>query len=426
MDCISFIGTGTYTCTNYNYKEKSFETAIFSNACIEFFEPERLYLVMTDEAEAKHFHSIVKDKCDVIPVKIPRGVSEDEIWTIFNIIENAIEANNEIVIDVTHSFRSLPIISMAVAQYLSVVKNVKINKIVYGAYEAKDENNKTPVFELTSFLDIINWTSSINEFLKFGNAEGFKDILNSIQKEAFINNSPVVPLTLSSFGQNVNNLTKALLLTRPKEVIEYSKKLSNNISDFDSEINRFAKAKPAINILNLFKEKYSSFINCANGINLFSKDGFDVQCKMMQFYIDTCKYVQAITLARELFVSYLMYEFDLSPYRNMQLPNYSLNNRENRAIFEKSLGFIIHEPVFENYEIRRIWLELTNIRNDINHAGLLDNASSSQKAADKISSWIPKLINFLNNELTKEDIEVFNDIIIFKKYEVNNRNGDND
>lgn len=303
-------------------------------------------------------------------------------------------------LDITHSFRSLPLLSIAVAQYLKVTKNVKIKKIVYGAFEARKENI-APVFDLTSFLDIVDWASSIREFTKFGNAEGIRDILTSIQRNAYINAAERLPLTLGRAGRNINSLTKALALTRPKDVIEASRAISRDFNDLNNEIVHFPQARPLSNILNVFTERYASFARYDQNNSMFSRQGFEIQSQMMQFYLDTEKYIQAITLAREVFVSYILVHIEgLNP-----------QNGNDRNLIEKTLGTIAHSDEYSDWELYKIWREVAQVRNDINHAGMRENALLVQTATDKINIWTTRVMEFINQEIVQENLILFIDIM---------------
>jgi len=58
------------------------------------------------------------------------------LWKIFDGINSVIDEGDDIIFDVTHSFRSLPVLTLIALNYVKFLKNVNINKIDYGAMEA--------------------------------------------------------------------------------------------------------------------------------------------------------------------------------------------------------------------------------------------------------------------------------------------------
>lgn len=108
---------------------------------------------------------------------IKTGMNQNELWYNFNAIFNKMDENDEVYIDVTYSLRSIPLIFMSLLNYVRVVKNVKIKSIFYGAYdvgESIDDSKriykKVPIFNLTFFNTIQQWSSSIEAFMNTGNA----------------------------------------------------------------------------------------------------------------------------------------------------------------------------------------------------------------------------------------------------------------
>jgi len=49
-------------------------------------------------------------------------------------------------------------------------KGVTIGRIVYGVYEARDEDNRAPFFDLTLLLDLLDWLSGAEFFLQRSDA----------------------------------------------------------------------------------------------------------------------------------------------------------------------------------------------------------------------------------------------------------------
>ena len=102
---------------------------------------------------------------------IPNGNSTTELWEIFNVCENAVDEEDEIILDITHAFRSLPLLTFTVSAYLRQVKQVKLKRVIYGAFEAQDKvRNETPIFDLTPFVALLNWTNAVNIFQRSGDA----------------------------------------------------------------------------------------------------------------------------------------------------------------------------------------------------------------------------------------------------------------
>ena len=79
--------------------------------------------------------SEIKLPCPVTRVEIPEGKSEAEIWEIFNIVFGSLEREDEVVFDITHAFRSIPMLAIVILNYAKMMKKVTLSGIYYGAFE---------------------------------------------------------------------------------------------------------------------------------------------------------------------------------------------------------------------------------------------------------------------------------------------------
>lgn len=89
-------------------------------------------------------------------------------------IEQYLNKGDELYIDITHSFRSIPFYMMNLLIYLQFVsnKNINIKSVLYGMFEAKQEHSgNTPIVEMTSILNVNNWLVGAYSFKEFGNAQ---------------------------------------------------------------------------------------------------------------------------------------------------------------------------------------------------------------------------------------------------------------
>lgn len=94
-------------------------------------------------------------------------------------IEEYMNNGDELYIDVTHAFRSLPLTLLNTLIYLQSVsrKQIRINTIYYGMYN--QELKFAPVVELGSILKMNDWVVGAQMFRDFGNAYKIADLLEA-------------------------------------------------------------------------------------------------------------------------------------------------------------------------------------------------------------------------------------------------------
>lgn len=247
---LSAVGAGNYMHCNYYYNENKvdnvqyIQSAIYNIFCNDFSENDKVFLAFTNLAEEKHKNAITgefKTVCNTgfDSLLIPDGESEDELWEIFRLFNELINNDDEVILDMTHSFRSLPVIFIMLLQYLKTTKNITIAGLYYGAFEKLGnmhdvksmpiEDRDVPIFNLTPFISLHDWSQAISNFTKFGTV----DLLQNLSKQT------IIPIMKSSNGANdtalkinyiINQLkmfSDAVRTCRGKDI--YSMKLKTNI-----------------------------------------------------------------------------------------------------------------------------------------------------------------------------------------------------
>ncbi|MDW8464757.1 MAG: TIGR02221 family CRISPR-associated protein [Chloroherpetonaceae bacterium] len=310
---LSFLGMGNYQEVTYKFGEKACRTRFMPFATKQFFQLDRFFVAQTREAGETHGKAL-REICEYEQIEIPSGKTSDELWKMFSIIAEKIPENSTLVIDITHGFRSQPMIVLAIAIYLQAAKDVKIEKIIYGAFDAR-ENDIAPVFDLTPFLDIMSWASATDQFLKFGDASSLKNQLRNTQRATYSPESPFRAFRLSAVGDKLEKLTNALALVRPEETLKHAKAFAEEIKKAQSDFQNIIAAKPFAILLEKVEQRFMPYLRTQS---LFSDDGFAAQAQMIDFYLQTEQYQQAIILGRESVVSKICKIHQLNPLNRQE------------------------------------------------------------------------------------------------------------
>ncbi len=138
-------------------------------------------------------------------VLIRYGLNDDEttqnIKTILS-LQEYINSGDELIVDVTHSFRSLPMIVMNLLIYLETVsrKRPKLSHIHYGMLEVVKEIGYAPIVELKKMTELTQWTIGASAFKNYDNAYQLAELLEE--------EDPELGKTLKRFSDllNLNHL----------------------------------------------------------------------------------------------------------------------------------------------------------------------------------------------------------------------------
>ncbi len=408
MKAISFLGYNSngYTETTYlnTTGELKYKTQFFQEALVEFYHPEVLYVLLTKTAETgipkgetisswETLQKRLEGRVNLQPIfNVPEGHTQADIWNLFNLLTGCLQQDDRVLFDITHGFRSLPVLSLIAVSFLRVVRQVKIEGLIYGAFDAKNkETNETPTFDLLPMVSLLEWTTATDQFLKTGNGQELASLLRQSDEEANQN-----------LAQSISAISGGLQLLRPMDVMAESAALSINIEKAAPSIAQ--SVPPFVTLLKRVEQDYGSFaLANPTDYTTHAKEGLLQQLKIINWYAAKGQFVQALCLAREWLPSLLCYHFNLDP-----LVNYP-NRDEMETLLaggkiKDSKGNIVKEssyleewnqiPKAQRKQLTNLWggtLNFANLRNDILHAGFRKNPRNAKQIEQEAKQIIKEL-----------------------------------
>jgi CRISPR-associated Csx2 family protein len=260
---ISSLGTGSkrdgsYMKANYEINQKRYRTSFIADALNKNLDFDKIYLVGTkksiwDEAylafggesdeyleelyEKKELGEIEDEVLNEFRTTLPKletiivkyGLDNDELWDNFSEFLNIakdIEDGDELYLDITHSFRSLALMSFVMAQFAHTIsnKNFKIAGVFYGMFEYQGENGGvTPIVDIKILLEIQDWIKAIDAIKHYSDFNPLVRLLdeNSIEKEVqntFINlNNTISLANIASIRQFIDTASKKIRTVQNSE-----------------------------------------------------------------------------------------------------------------------------------------------------------------------------------------------------------------
>jgi CRISPR-associated Csx2 family protein len=384
---ISFLGTGNYNEVSYiDEKGAVYKTKYIQSALLQKYkeildnDSALIKIFVTQEARKTHWdpQNTLKDEltaflpnAHIEAIDINPITTEQSIWELFNIIYNHIDENTDLLIDITHGFRSLPIVSLVIINYARFLKNINIMGIYYGAFEGKNDLG-VPIIDLTQLDRLLQWNNAVYSFLNTGNAEAISLLTNKHAGQLVRETNNVNIYTENSLAKALKEIWPILSTCRSKEIINGDAfiKIKDILQEIESRDS--INIKPIGTLLTKIKEiiiyfKKDSVSNILVAVYLC------IKYKMVQV---------GITLLQEGLITILLYSIGIDEYFNR-------NNREAVSryfIFLDQPGIKDNPITDEKYkftierltkrviveEIKLPFNKLRDIRNDINHAAYTD------------------------------------------------------
>jgi len=115
--------------------------------------------------------------CEVRLGLIPYGRDETEQMTILRAMADGAHGASRVHIDISHGFRSLPMLALMAAFYLQVARDLEIAGIHYGMFEARGKSGAAPVVRLDGLLNFGRWIGALRQYEKDGDYSVFAGLL---------------------------------------------------------------------------------------------------------------------------------------------------------------------------------------------------------------------------------------------------------
>ena len=394
MKLLTFVGTNRYETTTYVWQNLRCETKFVAEALTSWLSADKVVVFLTRDAfEHENWEQLSQllRGMEVQTVSIPDGRTEQEIWEIFEAVVSSVEQGDEIAIDVTHAFRSLPMVLVAVAAFLRTVKAVRVRHIFYGCY-MKDEP-ESPVIDLNLLLELLDWMEATRRFKETGDARWIGEKLRSTQ-DRLRREQKGEPRELKKAGERLITLSQALQLARPIEAAEAARQLRNLLPTASSEIDTWAKP------FSLLIEDIKAQVEQLAYENTDTLDSQHLE-KQLQFIEQLQRYglvTQATQMAREWVVNWAIWYSK----GKVDLPSGDWLDKDVRDEIERVLnsGFADkQEPKpaewLKNCEVtsilRKLWPALPDLRNDFAHCGMRKQPRRAEDLDNQAQRLLPHL-----------------------------------
>ncbi|SFE64699.1 TIGR02221 family CRISPR-associated protein [Thermophagus xiamenensis] len=417
---LSILGNGFYEECNYYWQDKSqfSKQRFIQKACVDLFcknwtEKDKVILYLTDAAYKnnwdKSIHKRIKngDEYEYIGLanqlpqaiikRIPDGKTTNEIWEIFEIIFHSLEENDEVYLDITHSFRYLPMLLLVLLNYSKYLKNIILKQITYGNYEARDSDNFAPIMDLTAFSELQDWSIAASDFVNFGQVNKIANLTSKkvVSVIRYEENKKESAFLLNKIKKELEIIAMDIQTCRGQNIISNASvdKVVQYIENLQDVI-----IKPLNPILQEIKKRLQAFKtnNILNGL------------AAVEWCLNNGLIQQGITILQETAINF-----------TASILKIDYHNREIREIISSGFHLLSVKKSFEQWNekckenkdiidqigknpiISKLipWYEsLKQVRNDINHSGMLTNPQP--KTGNSFQKELKSKLNEFKNIIT--------------------------
>jgi CRISPR-associated Csx2 family protein len=423
---ITFLGTSSYLPCHYYFEEgkisslgRFVQTAILELADQQWTEQDQVIVCMTKEAEQSNFLSKTADgerleglrdalsrlfpAVKVVPLYISSEQTEEKQWQLFNQLYESIEPGDIIYFDVTHGFRSFPIMALIIWNYARAMKGAALGGIYYGnfeslgpAYRVKEmpaEQRIAPIIDLTQMASLFDWTIGVDHFLLSGDAAKIVSLTSAsimpILKSTKSRDEEAI--MLRRLAQQLQSFILSVATCRAKTVADELKTLKAAIQEIKKfELGRFI---PFSKLLDKLEEKISCFHDDDDAMNLYYIAKWCLDHQLVQ---------QGLTFLLENLVTAICVDLQLDAVdlRNRELISKSFAIAEKnipesqwKLGKEEDISFMRRLVHYVNSHAQTLQgvSGIIDARNDINHAGMRLHAAQWKKFLPKLEEYLVQL-----------------------------------
>ncbi len=362
----------------------------------QFFPDYTIIVLATDKAKAKHQAAL--SSVNVQP--IGEIVSDDEMWKAFEVIQKQVAPGDRIVFDITHSFRSLPFLALLTLAYLRVVRKFELEAILYAPFK---EYEKTQVYDLRRFVDLLDWTTATHLFVQTGHAAELVEQLKVAQ--SLIRIEP----------QALEHISAALRLARPDE----ARKTAYEWAQLDIEPAELPiQARPFGLLIKRVQNEFA-IIAPESPDPADLKQELEQELALIDWNLNRGQVLSAVTVAREWLVSLLCWLVEWTALVEEQIRDgvYQVEkwrSKSGREKAEKALNALADlsslapterdkqagsktptaRDLYQKQpdlaiELGKTWGAISALRNDLDHAGKVH--STAPRSLDQIITEVTQL-----------------------------------
>ncbi|MGM0369559.1 MAG: TIGR02221 family CRISPR-associated protein [Bacillota bacterium] len=291
------------------------------------------------------------------------GLNEEELWDNFDVfmtISEHLEDGDQIYLDITHSFRSIPLFMYLMFDFIDNLqqKDIELAGIYYGMLDVLKEMDYAPVVDLGPLFKISKWIRGVYDFTNYGNGYLISDLIADEK--------------IGDKVRNISNLVNINYLTNLRTQINSLHKM---ISDYQNS---------QLRVLPYIMPQLKDFMGRFQGIE---KDSM-FQLEMAKWFFENKIYSNGYVCLVEAILTFgcELYDLDMTDYRNRKMMK----------------GLLMDYNLAQKFDLGKKLADKFKTTNDIRrtlaHGGLTDASRSFKMDIDQSDKYYYDIKKLLEDD----------------------------
>ena len=301
---LSFLGLGSFKSNKkqYVYDPTIYELSGKKSSVTEFIQVaelqilgahnfDKIIIVATQKSYDTHFKKLEPQLLQAGAENINHLVISEEMtpeaqWEWFEKVLNLIEQDDNLTIDLTHGYRSIPIIFSTAINFLQKARNITLNAVYYGAFDK--DRKLVPIIDMKDFYIINEWAEAVSRLVEDADARKMAEVA---QKTDSFQAGELSDIELITAFEDLTNAVRNVDIHNVSEKADKAIQLIKNKEKNTSTIGRI--------LLQLVMNKFTSITTDEPLSGRYDKTYFDVQLEIIRLLIEHRLFMQAYTVMRE-------------------------------------------------------------------------------------------------------------------------------
>lgn len=329
-------------------------------------------------------------------VEVSSGRTREDLWTLFTAYTSAFGLDSppsELVFDVTHGFRTQPMIGIAALQFaLSewIRRGVAppTVRVLYGAFETR-QADVAPVWDMTDILLVSRWNGALDALMRYGRADDLESLAlaasvehrASLESEGLRGKELSAANTVKSLGKQARDYADDLALGRlislHRETVPKLRKLlsSEEIAAWTERLPvlKGTVAELASDLSKLDRAPVAAGPGAPTDNWPLDEEGLVALTHLVEVYERMQRFAEMAALLRESSVV----QHALDSARPMKLDR-------SKGGLDPIYAEEIHSDVERDWSAANRHNAVSQIRNDIEHLGLRKNPLPARALRDRL------------------------------------------
>lgn len=313
LHLLTFLGTGNYQPGRYHLPgtncvsgpERFVQAALIDLLRQQGRAVGRVTVLLTASAEARHWadhdglsglRTALEARRSTAPFEFvaltgcPDGATESELWELFDRITSAVGADDRLVVDITHGFRSLPMLLTIALDFVTKVRGARLDSLLYGSWEAR-QGDLAPVFDLSPLRSLLDWTAGLQTLLSSGHAGLLGQQMQALPAARRYE-------TLRHYGAALDALADAVNCAAARAIAARGGELRAAHAAMLAELPAADPAlRPVREVLEAITQRYGNLAGPEPAEDVSAH--LRAQLQAAEMLLDHQQYMQAFTLLRE-------------------------------------------------------------------------------------------------------------------------------